>query len=249
MSYDFPAWCQMQTVLDQYEQAREENLRQWATEHGPEGERRLRRLTNAADSLMRGIEQLAELDILDGLSDLSQAGGLNKDGCELFFEHVCIKFGWEVMGMLDLARERFHDLLLLLEDRNPGRDARRFLLRVSRCYLFGFDTECVVMCRAALDREFDGIVSDDDHVSEWWKWYATTPEARRYWDSKPPYRQLWAKIEAALYAGMIDESEHDAADFVRDRGNEAVHRRPNGESALEVIRETLRVLDALERPR
>jgi hypothetical protein len=164
---------------------------------------------------------------------------------ELLDEHMCITFGWEVMRLLSTARERFLDLLLLLKNRQPCDRAKTFLQRVARCYLFGFDTECVVMCRAVLDREFGELVVDDDQVSEWWNSYATTPEGKRHRGKRPPYRELWAKIKAAEYAKMIGQDDRMAADAVRDRGNKAVHEKPDTGDALEVVRQTVQVLDAL----
>ena len=98
-----------------------------------------------------------------------------------------------------------------------------------------------------LDREFDEAVVDDDQVSEWWKWYATTPEGEKYRGKKPPYGQLWAKIHAASYAGMISNADREAADAVRRRGNDAVHKWPDTGEAIEAVRQTVQVLDALEK--
>ena len=48
---------------------------------------------------------------------------------------------------------------------------------------------------------------------------------------------------------MISEADREAADAVRKRGNDAVHKRPDTGEALEVVRQTVQVLDALERTR
>lgn len=250
MSYEYPAWCQMETALDSYEQARAAYLAREANKLGPDGCTRLDRFNKAADSLVAGVQELAGVDCISSLAELVGPGDFQQGKrFELLDEHVCIRFGWEAMGMLSTARERFHDLLSLLKDRRPCDSARAFLQRVARCYLFGFDAESVVMCRAVLDREFGDAVVDDDQVSDWWKWYATTPEGAKYKGKRPPYGQLWAKIHAACYARMISEADRDAADGVRKRGNDAVHKKPDTGEAMEVIQQTLQVLDGLEKAR
>lgn len=249
MSYEYPAWCQMETALDSYEQDRAAYLKREAHRLGHEGQARLDRFTKVADSLVKGVQELAGMECDTAFAELIESKRfLRGKPFELLAEHVCITFGWEALEMLGTAQERFFDLFSLLQDRRPCGFARAFLQRVARCYLFGFDAECVVMCRSVLDREFGEVIVDDDQVSDWWRWYATTAEAK-YRGRRPPYGQLWAKIHAACHAGMISEADRDAADAVRIRGNEAVHRRPDSGNAIEVVRHTVQVLDALEKNR
>ena len=249
-SYEYPAWCQMETALDSYEQDRAAYLEREADALGPDGRQQLSRFNEGADALVEGVQSLTGVDGIARLAELAGADAFQQGKpFELLDEHVCIKFGWEAMGMLSSARTSFLDLLLLLKDRRPCDRAKAFLQRVARCYLFGFDAECVVMCRAVLDREFAETVVDDDQVSEWWKWYATTDEGRKYKGKRPPYGQFWAKIQAAWYAKMIGDEDRDAADAVRKRGNDAVHKRPDSGEAMKVVRQTVQVLDALDSAR
>lgn len=236
----------METALDEHEQDRQAHLIAQAKKLGPEGESQLERFNKSADSLVEGVQDLVGVDGIECLMQLAQAADFQQGKFfELLEEHVCITFGWEAMGMLDSARERFVNLLMLLRNRQPSTRAKDFLQRVARCYLFGFDAECVVMCRAVLDREFDDKIIDDDQVSEWWEFYKTTPEGEKYKGKRPPYGKLWAKIQAAEYAGMIKETDRKAANEVRNRGNDAVHKKPDEGDAMETVRQTLQVLDAL----
>jgi len=247
-SYEYPAWCQMETSLDCYQQDRQAYLDREASKLGPDGKQQLGRFNEAADSLVKGVQNLAGLNGVACPTELVKSGDFQREKpFELLDEHVCITFGWEALTILSDARERFLHLLLLLKDRQPCDRAMAFLQRVARCYLFGFDNECVVMCRAVLDQEFGEQIIDDDQVSEWWKWYATTPEGGKYRGKKPPYGSLWARIPAAKHAGIIEEGDRDAADAVRNRGNDAVHKKPDTGEALETVRQTVQVLDALTR--
>lgn len=249
-NYEYPAWCQMETALDCYEQDRTAYLEDEAMKLVADGQKRLVGFTKAADSLVEGVQELAGVDGISCLKELVASDDFEQSKpFALLDEHVCIKFGWEAMRMLSTARARFLDLLCLLKDRQPCDTAKAFLQRVARCYLFGFDAECVVMCRAVLDRAFGDAVIADDQISEWWKSYATTLEGVKYKGKRPPYGQLWANIHAACYARMITEADRDAADAVRKRGNDAVHKKPDSGEALECVRQTVQVLDALTQTR
>lgn len=241
-----PAWCRMQTELDIYQQNRAAYMEREARTLSPHGKQQLDKFNKAADSLVEGVQDLAGIDGISCLMELVASGNFQQvKPFELLDEHVCIRFGWEVLGMLDIARERFLELLGLLKDRQPCDRARAFLQRVARCYLFGFDSECVVMCRAVLDREFEAEIPGDD-VESWWTWFKTTEQGRKY---KHAQHNLWARIRTALFKNRLTQDEFDAADAVRDRGNKAIHRRPASGEALERVRQTVQVLDALAKTR
>ena len=242
-AYKYPAWCQMETALDSYEQDRKAHLDTKAKKLGPKGERQLQKFNSAADTLVKGVQALAGAGAVDCLRDAYKA--LTPDlplaqPLQLLDEHVCITFGWEAMGMLSTARERFWELLLFVKNRNPSPKAKAFLQRVTRCYLFGFDAECVVMCRAVLDREFDAEIPSDD-VMTWWK---TTDKGKK---GKPAPFNLCGRIQAGLHVRRIEEDDQKAADKVRNDGNDAVHKMPSVSNSLDYIRKTVQVLDALGR--
>lgn len=247
MSYKYPAWIQMETALQCYEEDRQAELKLRADALGPEGMQQLGVFNKAADSLVKGAQELSGVELFERLAELAKAADFQQTPVfDLLDEHVCVVLGKEVMGLLSTANERFYELLMLLKDRKPCDRAKAFLQRVARCYLFGFDSECVVMCRAVLDREFDELVINDDQVSDWWQVYQTTTEGRRYRGRKPPYGKLWAKIRVAEHSGMIDEDARKAADAVRERGNDAVHKTPDKGDAIDAVRQAVHVLDALE---
>ena len=242
-AYKYPAWCQMEEALDSYEQNRKAYLETEAKKLGPEGEKQVQQFNRTADTLTKGVQALAGVGVFDCLRDtytaLSPVSPLAKP-LDLLDEHVCITFGWEAMGMLSTSRERFWELLLFVKDRNPSLESKAFLQRVARCYLFGFDAECVVMCRAVLDREFDAKISRNDVIT-WWK---TTEKGKKM---KPAPFNLCGRIQAAFHVHRIDEVEWGAADQVRDDGNDAVHQTPSISNSLDYIRKTVQVLDALGR--
>jgi len=245
-SYKYPAWCQMENTLDLYEQDRTAYLKREARRLGPSGEEQLCGFNQAAEMLVQGVQDLAGVDGIACLAELARSGDFERGKpYELLDEHICIRFGWEAMGMLSSVRARFVDLLLLLKDRQPCDRARSFLQRVARCYLFGFDAECVVMCRAVLDREFEAEIPGDD-VESWWAWYKTTSRGEKH-RRKNAQHNLWGRIHTARFTQRLTEEEFDAADAVRDCGNGAVHKRPVSGEVLETVQQTVQALDALAR--
>lgn len=236
----------MEDALDSYEQDMEVDLQREAAKLGPDGQQQLDRFNKAADALVKNVFELAGTDSLKILIEMGKmTGGLADKRLDLVTEHVCITFGWEVMGMLNTARERFLGLMLRVWDLSPSDRARDFLQRVARCYLFGFDSECIVMCRAVLDQEFSAEIAGDD-VEVWWKWYKSTPNGKKDRREQTPHN-LGGRIDAAEYKGRLNPEEcHDAHKVQRD-GNVAVHQRPSGADPLDYIVKTLGVLGALER--
>lgn len=240
--YEHPAWCKMEGALEDYTQDRNKYLGEKASVLGPEGEAQLKRLNSAADALVKGVQDLAGVDVVDSLRAVLSTRRLNDespDPLDLLDEHVCVVFGGEVIGMLFAARERFWKLLESVKTRKPSPRAKAFLERVARCYLFGFDGECLVMCRAVLDREFEARI-DDGEVLAWWK---TTKGGR---EGKKPPLNLYGRIQAAHCSHRFDTDIKDAADLVRNDGNDAVHKWPSNADALPYIQKTVRVLDALD---
>ena len=64
------------------------------------------------------------------------------------------RLGQEAVQMVAQAEHRFLLFVLMGGKSALTPRAQRFLARVARCYLFGFDAECVILCRAVLDEAF-----------------------------------------------------------------------------------------------
>jgi hypothetical protein len=61
------------------------------------------------------------------------------------------RLAWHLCPSFSQAAKRCWELAGLLKRAAAAESARRFLKRVARCYLLGFDPECVIMCRGALE--------------------------------------------------------------------------------------------------
>jgi hypothetical protein len=152
-----------------------------------------------------------------------------------------LRLVWERF-CIDLAREALEDRLLpaakrlfllmnLVTEVEPGAKTTQFLRHVSRCYLWGFDSECLILCRSSIDTAFWDAVSDE------------LCAARR---DKPGRRfGLQDRIEAALPT-IIDNEIYNAAIRVKLSGDRAVHDDPQaGTNVLATIRDTLKIIRKL----
>ena len=148
-------------------------------------------------------------------------GNLEQDSpVRLVWEHLCAHLASESVDKAEDGATRLMDLWGLVIGAKPCSASVQFLRRVSRCYVWGFDTECIILCRSVLDTTFHEL--------------------------RPDLPDLAAKIMDVANAGRISRSVVRAATDVRQVGNKAIHYEPNiGADALEVIRKTLTVVEAI----
>lgn len=148
----------------------------------------------------------------------------------------------QAMEMLKSAEgQRLTDvrqLSLLTRGFGPSPRTRRFLFRVTQCYLYGFDVECLAMCRGALEAELEAEISTDDCIT-----HLGSRGRRR---EQPSY-SLIDRIAVARALGRFTPEQEELAHRVRKEGNEAVHRMetPGGTDIPRTVGDTLELLRAL----
>jgi hypothetical protein len=200
-----------------------------------------------ADLLIRAVNDLASESTVpkaldawrDLLSDLidndDPAGSVNRvAGFAAWLQrHVMLDMAKGIPVMLNAGVARFQKLLAMTKPLNPSKPAAHFLARVSKCYIFGFDNECIAMCRGAIDREFESEIAYDDCLNS----FADAPGVR--------YFTLADRIAAAVKCRRINEEIAEAARRVKEAGKKAVHTWPqNAPDAISIIRDTMSVLQA-----
>ncbi len=137
------------------------------------------------------------------------------------------------------ARERIINLLQASKKVGISARARDFLHRVSRSYLFGFDPECIVMCRSALEAQFDAEISNDDCI-------CVLKKPLNASDKGQPFFDLYDKIEVAGKLGRITPNIKSFAHKVRKAANVVVHQKPaTPYEAITIVKYTVAVIMAL----
>ena len=167
---------------------------------------------------------------------LEMAGRPPDGPLKLVWERLCIKLAWDGVSSMRKGALRILDLWGFLLDIQPDTHALQFLRRVGRCFIWGFDPECIIVCRSTLDTAFRDAVSDNVCMSI-------------YPNRKPEDRKfgLANRIVVAYKTQLIDKSTKKLAFSVKMRGDKAVHYDPHAtKDVAGTIRDTIIVLKELE---
>lgn len=145
--------------------------------------------TSVADRKLieAGISQARQ--VLDGATDLvggksvrqaksawqilldsggSEGGSPIREGVLLAIDG---RLGEEALRMQVAAEARFNHLLAFAQEQGVGFYTRETLYEISRCYLFGFDYQCIILCRAAIEAAFfDHNIGTGDTLAQRIKW-------------------------------------------------------------------------------
>jgi len=155
---------------------------------------------------------------------------------KLVWDRLSIQVAREVVDSgLVIRTNRLLQLSRLLVSGTPSASTTRFLQRVSRCYVWGFHPECVILCRGAIDTAFAEAVGDDLCNKH----------------SLPPARYghtLANRIKAAERESLIDQAIRSAAFRVNAVATKAAHQDPRGDiDVLRIIQDTRDVVEHLSK--
>ena len=131
---------------------------------------------------------------------------------KLVWERFLINMSWEAIGKINEGASRIFQLYNLVLCSAPSKPTQQFLGRLSRCFIWGFDPECVILCRAVIDTAFNN--NKIDRICE------------KHFGKRERYN-LSDRIEASWKEGLIDKDIAKKAGNIRWRGNKAVHNQPN----------------------
>lgn len=197
-----------------------------------------------ADAIMKCVEDIGAdstfaklIEVLDD-EEPKISDGVEKIRYVVLMEAIEEALARRVIEALVCAKERIIKLLQISKKVEGSVRVRDFLSRVSRTYLLGFDPECIVMCRGALEAQFDAEISNDDCICKLKRTVNASHE-------KPTF-DLRKKIEVALTLGKITPDIGNSAHKVRKAGNKVVHRSPASDcDATTILKHTVAVIKAL----
>ena len=115
---------------------------------------------NALGQVVDGIKKsAAELNIGDDLVWLSSKMAPAEFGAfiaqfsqqDALYEYFAGELGAESLRRAQTGVNRIAPLLKLLAEAAPPERAIKFLQSAAKCFLFGFDRECIAMCRGAVE--------------------------------------------------------------------------------------------------
>ncbi len=197
---------------------------------------------NKISELIKRINDIANMDIPSDeryklICDLAKEcppdPQEDESPLKLVWEKFIIDMSNNAIGKIEVGASRIFQLYQLVLSSPPSDATQKFLGRLSRCYIWGFDPECVILCRAVLDTAFEKRV--DYEICE------------KHCEHRSRGRfSLDDRIDAAQKEKIIDKNIAKKARTVKTQGNEAVHRRPDKiKDVWGTIRDTVAVLEKI----
>jgi hypothetical protein len=205
-------------------------------------------MLHTAEALVRGAGELAgehTLPLHEAVGSLKDSEDPRHQGdptVVALSEALQYCLGREGVEMVATAEQRIWRLLLLTQQFQPCKRAAAFLRRVSRCYVYGFDPECAVMCRSVLQAAFDSEISDDQCCQ-------VLGRARGIKRTTSSPFDLADRVAVAKKLGSISEASLAKAAAIRAAGNIVIHEHPRAcDDTFGLIAQTMDVIAELLRP-
>jgi hypothetical protein len=186
---------------------------QW--ERGKHLDRIAQRLTAAALSL--DLRQMANADELPAVD--AETLGVVRNILVAYGESVLVRdrFSFEpaddALNMLYNAPDRLRQLISLTLSGTLDQRTTAFLSRIGRLYVYGFEPETLILCRAALDTALQERFPDSNVEK-----VLGMSRERGY--------TLQERIHVAYSVGVFDDVQRSSAHRLRRAGNDAVHVAP-----------------------
>lgn len=153
---------------------------------------------------------------------------------DLIHESLSIIFSKEIVNKINQAVNRAIELHRLSTSLDLDSSTKQFLARLSNCYIWEFDPECVMLCRSVIDTAYREKIPDS--LCE--KYYPR----REVWDDFG----LAKRIKVAQKEKFIDDYISTISFKIKDIGNTAIHHQPNiTNDVIETIKDTMIILRQL----
>lgn len=125
------------------------------------------------------------------------------------------------VGKLFEGKRRLTFVLALLSQFDLSERATAYIDRMIQCYIWGLDTECVVMARSVIEAALEEVISHDEMTSLGFR-------GRRKGFA------LWEYQSAAAKTRRLSDKAMEWVEAIRQAGNEAVHAVPglHGDSTV-----------------
>jgi hypothetical protein len=194
-----------------------------------------------AEGLIRYADSLGspELQI-----DIGQLLDAPMDAKVIGVELIHERLARVTLQMQKSAEASFLSLVQVARGCRRTEMTDRFLGRVSRCYLFGFTDESLIMCRAALEEELQAQISYDEIEAKG----ILNRKTRRV--EYTPYGMLEAASRPhPKYPQRIQVATCERAHKLRKDANDLLHDgKPPEDDPIEYIKTVMAVLADLEGP-
>lgn len=199
--------------------------------------------------LFEMIEELAQA-IISTSNNPEKSGALGKfsghnfgESVELFKyveEHLAIYLAKNFINKINKAAYRLVRLeypLTIMENFKMNKIIADFLTLVTRNYVWGFDAECIILCRSTMEKAIEDKVTNE-----------MCENILRKRLGKNQYYTLSDRIKVAQKEGLIDKEIVEIAHDIKEMGNSVLHDGPNlklKKTVFKTIRDTIRVISIM----
>jgi hypothetical protein len=170
-------------------------------------------ILDGATDLMSGIstERASKLykQMLNTLRDDDSKSDKEKDIAWILEETLDDRLGSFTIEAQTTAENRINHLVAFLQNYPVSPYTRKYLHRMTQCYLFGFDEQCIIMCRSALEGAFIQAIPDS--------------VCRKHKLKRNNQYYLGDRIEAAKEMGMFPPAFFDMVECINKIAKDIIH--------------------------
>jgi len=252
--YKYPLEDSLKAAIDKWKDARE---RSWTKPGVPEN---IQNIINdleehismdrpfRKEEIFEIVEELAEA-VKSASAGLVKSEALKKFGTKMYLfganddlfryaeEHLEVHLAENIVEKLRNGADRLMSLemkLSVIEKLNLNKTAINFLQLVVRSYIWGFNTECIIFCRSAVETVMRNKVT-----------YEMCEKSLR---KRSGYYKLADRIAVAKKEGLISDEICKIARDITQRGNKVLHDDPNlTENVEQTIWDTVRIISIVTR--
>ncbi len=167
---------------------------------------------SVADVLFKHMTTMGHMDTIDDTYEVLRSSPGDPDDEEririrLQMEGLGLHFAKDAVSAVKCAEKRWQRLMQMIRLYERSDRTSGFLRRISRLYLYGWDYECAVFCRSAMETELKAEIPNDDLP-------------------KPPHRRqpdLRERIEIAYRQERLSKESKQQAHKLRKGVNDILH--------------------------
>lgn len=126
-------------------------------------------------------------------------------GADVMREAIALRIAPWLLPDFNDATTRSVAIAQLVLKEEPTEPVGRYLKRLARCYIAGFDSECVILCRAVVENAVSARFEREGH---------------------PMPSQMRARVSLARTKGWLSRENEKGVMDVWVRGNKAIHADP-----------------------
>jgi hypothetical protein len=203
----------LEGAIESWELERETDYSYEATSSNPDNA--FEKITRLADTLMQATDEPGNTTAISNLMTDQEVKSFfsNEEAFGHIYGHIEKNMAKQAVGLIAKGSFRFwglYHLLLFLGEHKVSPFAAKFLKRVTRCYLWGFDSECIILCRGAIEQAINDYIT-----------YEMCQEVLG--SPYPGGYGLSARITVGKRKGIFSQSLVDLIRVIKERGDKTIH--------------------------